>query len=370
MRSVVVLGGYGNFGRRIVAALAMQSQHRILIAGRNRLEAAQLARAIGGNTEPLFLDCRAPTLAEDLMRADAKLVVHTAGPFQGQDDAVPRACIEAGAHYIDLADARAFVCGIRGLDEAAKGRDTLIVSGASSLPALSSAVIDRLARAFSSIESIEHSITSGAIPPGLATMNGVLAYAGKPFERWHEGCWQSVYGWQDLKWARFPVPLGLRCVANCDVPDLELFPRRYPSVKSVVFRAGVAQPSSMLAIWLGAWAVRLGLMRSLTPLVPRLHRLAFARARNGSKHSAMRIEVRGLDAESRRLSRTWTLVAAKDHGPHIPCFAAIALARKVLRDEISVRGAMPCMGLLDVEEILEVGRGLEIAVVEDETRVG
>ncbi len=366
MRSVVVLGGYGNFGRRIVAALATQPEDRVLIAGRDRIQSAKLAREIGGNTEPLLLDCRSSTLADELARADAKLVIHTAGPFQAQDYAVPRACIEARAHYIDLADARAFVCGIGALNEAAKRNDTLIVSGASSLPALSSAVIDRLAESFASIDSIEHSITSGAIPPGLATMNGVLAYAGRSFERWQEGRWHPVYGWQDLTWLRFPDPLGLRCIANCDVPDLELFPRRYPSVRSVVFRAGVAHASSMIAIGLGAWAVRFGFMRSLVRFVPRLHRLALARARNGSKHSAMRVEVRGTDASSQRRTRRWMLVAGNDHGPHIPCFPAIALARKVLRDEVSARGAMPCVGLLDVDEILNVGRGLEIAAVEED----
>ena len=368
MGSVVVLGGYGNFGRRIVAALASDANaagHRILIAGRSSERAERFAREIGGNTEPFVVDCHASSFAEALARADAKIVVHTAGPFQTQDYTVPRACIEAGAHYVDLADARTFVCGIRALDEVAKQSGTLIVSGASSLPALSSAVVDRLARDFSSIDSIEHVITSGAIPPGLATMNGVLAYAGKPLERWHDGRWQRVHGWQDLKWIRFPDPLGLRCVANCDVPDLDLFPRRYPSAKSVAFRAGVAQPSSMLAIGLGAWAVRLRLLRSLLPVVPRLHRLATARARNGSKHSAMRVHVRGVDGRSQPHSRTWTLVAANDHGPHIPCFPAIALARKLLRDEISTRGAMPCVGLLELEEILEVGRELEVAAVED-----
>src|SRR5690606_16138055 len=130
--------------------------------------------------------------AEALARANTTLVIHTAGPFQTQHYAVPRACIEARTHYLDLADARAFVCGIRELDEAAKQSDTLIVSGASSLPALSSAVVDRLAQDFSAIDSIEHLITSGAIPPGLATMNGVLAYAGKPFERWQDGRWRHV----------------------------------------------------------------------------------------------------------------------------------------------------------------------------------
>src|SRR5690606_41886688 len=72
--------------------------------------------------------------------------------------------------------------------------------------------------------------------------------------------------------AALPISLGLRCVANCDVPDLDLFPHRYPSVESVVFRAGVAQPSSMLAIGLGAWAVRSILLSSLVPFVPRLDR--------------------------------------------------------------------------------------------------
>jgi short subunit dehydrogenase-like uncharacterized protein len=41
----------------------------------------------------------------------AELVIHTAGPFQGQDYGVVAAAVAAaGAHYIDLADGRRFVC--------------------------------------------------------------------------------------------------------------------------------------------------------------------------------------------------------------------------------------------------------------------
>jgi len=82
--------------------------------------------------------------------------------------------------------------------------------------------------------------------------------------------------------------------------------------------------------------------------------------RFGSKASAMHVTVRGLDAKSQSLSRTWCLLADNDHGPQIPCFPAIALARKLLRGEVGARGAMPCMGLLTVAEILEVGRGLDL----------
>jgi len=74
----------------------------------------------------------------------------------------------------------------------------------------------------------------------------------------------------------------------------------------------------------------------------------------------MRVTVRGLDAQSRSLSKTWWLLAARDHGPNVPCFPAIALARRLLRGEVEVRGAMPCMGLLTVDEILAGGSGLEL----------
>jgi hypothetical protein len=213
---------------------------------------------------------------------------------------------------------------------------------------------------FASIESIEHGITSGAKPPGLATMEGVLGYAGKPIAQWRDGMWRTVYGWQDLTRQKYPHPVGARWVGNCDVPDLQLFPQRYAPVRTVVFRAGVAMTLGMLTTSGASWLVRAGLMRSLLPHVPRLHNTALAIERFGSKLSAMHVQLRGLDAKSQSIARTWWLLAGSDHGPQIPCFPAIALARKLLRAEVRARGAMPCMGLLTVDEILAVGRGLDL----------
>ena len=96
--AVVVLGGYGNFGSRIAAALASDGACRVLVAGRDGARAAAAAELIGAGAEPLTIDCRASDFAEQLRRVGAKVVVHTAGPFQAQGYSVPRACIEAGAH--------------------------------------------------------------------------------------------------------------------------------------------------------------------------------------------------------------------------------------------------------------------------------
>jgi NAD(P)-dependent dehydrogenase (short-subunit alcohol dehydrogenase family) len=366
MKSIVVLGGYGNFGRRIVAALAREPDCRVFVCGRNLEQATQVARQEGGGAEPLSMDCHASNFSSELRRIGASLVIHTAGPFQGQGYAVPRACIAAGAHYIDLADGREFVCGIKTLDAEARANDALVVSGASSLPALSSAVVDSLMSRFSSIDSIDHGITSGAKPPGVATMTGVLDYAGKPLKQWREGEWRSAFGWQDLTRRRYPHPVNARWIATCDVPDLDLFPDRYSPVRTVQFRAGVGPSVSMFGLWLATWLVRARLVRTLATYVPMLHRAALAYEKFGSKCSAMHVTVRGLDCNGRPASHTWSLLAQHDHGPFIPCFPAIALARKILRDDTTARGAMPCMGLLNVEEILEVGRGLSLTTFLDD----
>ncbi len=315
-------------------------------------------------TEPISLDCHALNFHAELSRLGAALVIHTAGPFQGQSYSVPLACIRAHTHYVDLADGRDYVCNISELDREARANDVLVVSGASSLPALSSAVVDKLSALFSRIDGIDHGITSGARPPGTATMRGVLAYAGKPLKQWCESEWRSVYGWQDVRRHRYPSPVNARWIASCDVPDLDLFPRRYRSAHTVQFRAGVGPTSYMLGILFAAWLIRCGIISSVENFVPILHRAASSFARFGSKSSAMHVTVWGLDLAGKPASRTWFLIANQDHGPFIPTFPAIALARKILRDEVSARGAVPCMGLLSIEDILAVGGGLDLRIVE------
>ena len=94
---VVVLGGYGNFGARICRALAADEGIEVIAAGRNPPESG--AR----------LDLNAPDFPVALAQLSPQIVVHCAGPFQGQDYRVAAAALAAGAHYLDLADSREFV---------------------------------------------------------------------------------------------------------------------------------------------------------------------------------------------------------------------------------------------------------------------
>ena len=88
--------------------------------------------------------------------------------------------------------------------------------------------------------------------------------------------------------------------------------------------------------------------------------------RFGTALGGMVVRVSGLDATGHHAVREWHIAADDNHGPEIPCMAAILLARKLARGEAMARGAHACMGLLTLADFEpEFARwGMQIDVVE------
>jgi NAD(P)-dependent dehydrogenase (short-subunit alcohol dehydrogenase family) len=253
---VLVLGGYGHFGARIVRSLAITPGITVIAAGRNPAQAAARLPGVDlANIELCRLDTAAADFAATLAGTRADLVIHTAGPFQGQGYDVAQACLRAGMHYIDLADGREFVAGFPGqLDALAQRMQCCAITGASTLPALSSAVVDALAPQFEQLHSIDMVIAPAqATPLGIATVRAVLSYCGRPFDCWIDGCWQTRIGWAKPQPVRF-ARIGPRLASPCDVPDHTLLVQRYPGVATVRFRAALELP--LLSRCLAALASR------------------------------------------------------------------------------------------------------------------
>jgi len=350
---VLVLGGYGHFGGRISRALAADPGIQLIVAGRNLAAAQAFVAALttaGAAAQAAALDHGGGDFAQHLSQLRAQVVVHTGGPYQGQDYHVARACIEAGAHYIDLADGRGFVAGIGALNEEAVRRDVLAVSGASTLPALSSAVVDRFKAGFGALEAIDCGIAPGQrTPRGLATLEAVLSYCGAPFDWLQDGRPVTVHGWAGMQAHHYP-DFGTRWGAPCDVPDLALFPLRYPGVRSVTFRAALELKAMQAGMALLAHLRRLGLVKDWSRHAGWLKTLSDPFDFLGSDVGGMHLTLRGQDAAGEPKALTWNLVARRGHGPEIPCIAAIVVAKKLAAGRITERGAMPCMGLMNLDE--------------------
>lgn len=348
---VLVIGATGVFGSRVARRLAHDARFELVLAGRQRAPLEALRNTIGdASVTVATLDTGDDAFPRALAALTPQLVIHTAGPFQGQDYRVAEACLATGSDYVDLADGRAFVTGIGALDARAREAGRLLVAGASSVPALSAAAVDALLPRFASLDAIEHAINPGnRTPRGDATVASILGYCGRPIRVWRDGRWQVAYGWMDSR--RQSFPFGRRRVGVCEIPDLDLFPARYPQVRTVVFRAGLELPLLQTATWCAAVLVRMGLIRNLAAYAPALRRLSERFIRFGSDVGGMAVELSGTGLDGRPLKLRWWLDADAGDGPQVPVTPAVVLARRLAEGTVDAKGAMPCMGLLTLEQI-------------------
>ena len=352
---VVVLGGRGNFGARICRALTGDPAIEVIAAGRR-----------AGND--LQLDLGAADFAARLCAASPQIVIHCAGPFQGQDYRVAKAALAAGAHYIDLADGRSFVARFgETLDSDARAAGRLALSGASTLPALSAAVLEHFAPRFHALEEVRIAIAPGQrAARGAATLEGVFSYAGRPFQWLSGGAWREAWGWQELTRLRF-AQMGTRWAAACDVPDLELVPLRYPGLRTVEFRAALELPVQHFFLWLAAGLRRAGVPLPIERWAAPLDRVASLLDGFGGRHGGMLVSLVGTRADGKRRRLEWHLTAPASDGPEIPCMAAILLARKLAHGRIAERGAHACAGFLALGEFEPEFARWQITTAIDET---
>lgn len=351
---IMVLGGYGNFGKRIAEALSNIAGITLLIAGRSLQKAnAACATLAAQNAQciPVAIDIFEEGICEQLKSLQVDLVIHTGGPFQGQDYRVPEACIEAGSHYIDLADDRRFVCDITSLNTAAQTKNILVVSGASSVPGLSSTVIDHLSARFRQVNVIDFAIAPGnQAERGEATLRGILSYTGHPFRVFHKGKWINTYGWMAPRRLNFGQPVGNRWLADIDIPDLELFPRRYPSVQTVKFQAGLELSVLHWGMVAMAALARFKLIKNWARWTPLIYRSSEWFKTLGTNTGGMQIRLSGVGMDAKALNLKWTLIAENGIGPYIPTLSAIIIAKKMIAGEITLTGATPCLGMYSLAE--------------------
>ncbi len=347
----LVLGGYGNFGARICRALAGDRSIQLLIGGRDLRRAQSLAGALGGGAQGLAIDMRDAGFAQTLRRLGVELLIHTAGPFQQQSYGVARAAGAAGAHYIDLADGRRFVCDFSAaMDATFRAAGRCAISGASTVPALSCAVVDHLCKGWQRIDVIETCIAPAQTAPrGRATLAAVLSYCGEPIQVWDGGRWQSRRGWarpERVTFSRLRPRLG----ALCDIPDLELFAQHYSASRRVMFRAALEIGLAQRVFALLAGLRALGVITRPARLAGLLNHAGRALNFMSSALGGMVLSVEGIDAFGQPAKRAWHITADRDHGPEIPCLPAILLARRLARGDKLAAGATVCMGLLQLAE--------------------
>jgi hypothetical protein len=336
-KRVLVLGGYGVFGARVAMGL-VQDDWDVIVAGRNLAQATAHCAVHGGT--PMMLDRDAPDFAVQVAAMAPFAVVDAAGPFQayGAPD-VALAALAAGAHALDLSDDATFTMAISALDGAARERGLVVISGVSTVPALSSAIAADLVEGLRDVHLIDSTILPGnRAPRGLSVIRAILAQAGQPLTLWREGPVTET-GWGRAHRVGLTLPdhrLRPRPASLIGAPDLHLFPAHFRA-RNVTFHAGLELGVMHHGLRLLAMPVRWGLIGTITPLARILQWMANLLKPFGTDAGGMRVRVLGLGPDG-PVERVWTLIATGGDGPQIPAMPARLLLAK-LRDGAVAPGA-------------------------------
>jgi hypothetical protein len=355
---VVIIGGYGVFGRIIASELARLTDAEIVIAGRNPARGAALARQIGARSVRCDVGC-----PHELRAAldGACLVIHTAGPFNDTAHPVARTCLEAGAHYLDIADSPAHVMSIAQLDAEARACGLLLCAGASTTPAITAAMVSALCA-----DGLAPTCIAGAISPGnrnprgTATIRAILRYVGEPVQVAVGGALRERYGWYDGELLRFPRAIGRRRVYTVETADPLLFPARF-GAQTVTFKAGLELPALGTALAALAALRHRRLLPNLADQARLLTLLSWAIYPFGSPRGALGVWVEGL-CGGQATRRSLALVAPRE-GPMVAAAPAILLAQRLLASDLPAHGALPCLGLISFDALAAYLAGFGIRAV-------
>ena len=361
--SVLIVGGYGTFGGRIVELLEDEPRLLLYIAGRSLARACAYCKTrdkAKARFVPAIFD-RDGDLSAQLVPLRPHILVDASGPFQtyGQDRyRVIEACIGQGIHYLDLADGSDFVQGVHAFDPAARAAGVLVLSGVSSFPVLTAAAVRGLSAGMVRVTAIRGGIApSPYAGVGTNVIRAIAGYAGQPCTLRRNG--RPAVGHPFTDHMRFTIappgrlPLCNTLFSLVDVPDLRSLADLWPEASGIWMGAGPVPEPLHRALVALAWLVRLRLIRSLLPLAPLMH-LASNHLAWGEHRGGMFVEVDGVLASGTSTRRSWHLLAEGDDGPLIPSMAVDALVRKILEGRMPPAGARAAVRELELDDYEEL----------------
>jgi Domain of unknown function (DUF4166)/Saccharopine dehydrogenase NADP binding domain len=354
---ILIVGGYGIFGGRLVELLEDDARLTLLVAGRSLAAARKYCQGrtkAAATLVPTLFD-RTSDDTTQLTVLNVTVVVDASGPFQAYGSNGYRLieqCIACKLHYLDLADGSGFVSGISKFDAAAHAAGVYVLSGVSSFPVLTAAVVRRLSAGFRNIQSIRGGIApSPYAGVGLNVIRAIASYSGQKIPLKRSG--RSATGNPFTESMSFVIsvpgriPLENRRFSLVDVPDLHTLAERWPQATDVWMGASPGPAPLHWALTGFAWLVRIRLLPNLSWMASAMH-FVTNHVRWGQHRGGMFVEVEGRNANGHSVVREWHLLAEGDDGPLIPCMAVEAVIRKTLSGEPPPAGARTAISDVDL----------------------
>ncbi len=352
---ILILGGYGVFGGRLVELLSDIVDIELIVCGRNLSKAQEFCTAYKGQATIRALQLDRKDITNALSTERPQIVVDASGPFQayGSDCySVIKSCITEGVNYLDFADAADFVYGVSQFNDKAKAAGVFVLSGVSSFPVLTAAVLRDMALTMDIVTvkgGIAPSVYAGV---GINVMRAVLSYAGEPVTLQRNGEIGHGIGLAESFRYTVAVPgkMPLRNIrySLVDVPDLQIIPPEHPTLTDIWMGAGPVPETLHRVLNLLSMARARFKLPSLVPF-SKLFYLVLNMVKFGEHRGGMFVHAQGT-TNGKIIEQSWHLLAEGNDGPYIPSMTIEAIIRKFLIDQKPDTGARSGANALELSD--------------------
>ncbi len=345
---IAVLGGAGEIGRHVVEHLLERSDASVVIADVREDSGQSLAKRLGPRASFHLMDAgRARTVIRAVERC--AVAINCIGPAYRFALPIAKAVLDAGVSGVDICDDATPVEGLLALNQKAKRRGLIYLTGMGWSPGITNLLALKASRQLDRTERIDiRWLGSAAGGAGVAVIKHLLYCAVGNVPCFRGGKSIRVPALSEPETIQFPYPLPELSVGHTGHPETMTLPRSI-AVDDVTCKGTVLPRLAMEAVRVSA---RLNLIRddiAIEKAASFIHRSgAFLHPKvllrlSGSQQSAARVDVTGVKGGQRRVV-SYSLMDRIQRMTAVPA-AAAALG--------IVRGAVGSVGVLPPEEAVD-----------------
>jgi saccharopine dehydrogenase (NAD+, L-lysine-forming) len=267
MNTILILGGYGAAGRCLTKHLLAQTDHKMIVAGRNLEKAQKFADSFQNpRVTAKRVNATDPASLKDALSGVDFLLV--AAPTTQQTETVVCAALEAGVDYLDVQYADLKLEALRLHEKDIIQKQLCFVTEAGYHPGLPSAMIRYAA---SKLDCIESARTAGYLNMGNLQyteavdelMEGFVHYRAQVYK---DGAWTKPGSW-DMRKFDFGEEIGTKTCYSMFFEELRGIPEMYPTLKDTGFYISGWNPlADMLITPLVMLGLKIAPKRGIRPL--------------------------------------------------------------------------------------------------------
>lgn len=340
---VLVIGGGGFYGRYLINDLLQHTEAHITVASRK----PPSDMADGKRVHTAVCDLNDLATVQKLA-AGCDIVAHCAGPFHYLPLNPLKAAIQAGTHYVDISEDRAFAREAQKLAPEIQAAGMTVCSGFSVAPAMEALFAEMLRPCFDRLTAVR----TFAAPDtrkhrGAAMFHTMLFGVGRPFRQPRGGDLAQVAGWTEPEWVEFPPPIGKRLTyLVLEMADLDYLPTLF-GVETVEFKAGTEHVVLNRMLGLAATIRQKTGYPAWENFTVFVQALSWLAGRVGKDEGGVFFEVSGLVDKTLQTHRV-ALMAKQDGGLIPSVLAGIAI-------EMLLNGRLPHTGIVPIHTWISPG---------------